>query len=330
MHELARLINLTAKADRSQPPNWTTDEVLKAVERVIIHTDGQPALFASLCRTALDGVEDVYVHALLNLGILNGGRRVDGGNEANVNSWFETCRNEIDPLPPDPRKARLDSFLHYQGRVYMARNGQYETAAKLEEEEILATSREAEMSVSMFLTSLYHLWARIGVGSPTVLQGMIQMLDMDLQKLQSATTGTTGTNLELLWGRGNGPIHMLQALLLTGQMTDPNWVYCLSVVRLYHKQLPPTLHPWIAVMEAADLLRLGRVHEGHEALHAIEEKMFPIDSDVQATINLLHARLVHSKGNLKLAREEYAAIQPVPNGHMIAAVAAKELAALEA
>jgi|GEM_PF-3408782 len=316
---LSKLVQAVALRDTTVPPSWDLDAVLRGVEELLIRQMRRPDLFTDICHGALAGVTNPYALALIRLGQLNGTRRIDSVAPAWVLAKYQTCQQEIGDLAPDPRKTRLQSFLIYQGRVFMAKIGEYEQAARLEEEEVGAAVREAEKSVSRFLARLYHIWHTLCSGAESEEREDLYYL---LRRMQLATRGT---NLEVLWGLGNGPIHMLQVLLFTDRMKNHVWIECLSTVRQHHDELPPGLWPWITIMGAADWLGNGELDGAAESLDNVPDTAPP---DVQAAVLLVRARIARATNNIGAAREIYLTIEPVPNGHMIAAQATRELAAL--
>jgi len=324
MHDYARLINAVAKADATMPPEWDTDKALKFVEQVVIRANNDPLLFADICDNALYGIHVPSIRCIIRLGILNGLRRPEDADEERVNEIYHNLVSEIECLPDDARKRRCDNFIWYQGRVWLSRSGRYKEAAENEEEEIRYAARPAEQAISAFLAHLYQLWHLLSTSSThEAISKQVEELKEYLPQLQAAVKGT---DLEVQWGVADGPIHLLEAMFLADQMDDGLLAANLQLLhdRRDSNQIPPVFHAWIDIFDAVSQVR----HNSTDTAVALLNTMLHRESRsyVAAVVRLALARIYRDCG--LHAYKEYIKIVPAPNCHMIAAVAAKELAAL--
>lgn len=314
---LARLLVATAASDTSVPPTWRTNELLGSLEKLLVHTDGRPLDFAEVCKEALNAVEDTGNRAIIRLGIINGLRRSDDADVPAVQRLFTDVRTEINALPPGPRKDRCLSFWRYQARVFLARNGFYAEAAIAEaEESALAVSPEGR-AISAYLVRVYSMWDALVEGDTNKIVRQVALLEQALPALQ---LGVTGTGAEVQWGKGNGPVHLLQALFLARLPIEGHLFegFIASGDQLDEK----AFGPWTVALKAAE--RFSNNDQG--AAKYLAEKIVSdnFSPSVTAAARLILARIAVKAGELDEARSLYGLIQPVSDGHMIAAVAIQE------
>lgn len=327
---LVDLLVATASTDTTAPPCWRTNEVLGGIERLVLVTENRPEDFASIAELATRSVADPAVAALLRLAVINGSRRTETMASDAVNGMFTTVKQEIAALPPGSRKDRCASFARYQARVFLARNGFYAEAAEAETEEAVAATMPDKQAVSRFLSSVYSMWAALVVGDSEKIDAALGNIKTDLPRLRA---DLAGSDVELQWSHGNGPIHQLQALLLTNNHLDDSWKAELADLRQHADRLGNAFAGWISILEAEDMFRRNLVND---ALAAVEKIIDGNHSpDIKAAARLIRTRELFSARELfserptsQLVRDEYGLIKPCPDGHFIAAVAARELAAI--
>lgn len=319
MMNVAQLLGLFALSDISAPPFWGTDALLRTIEGLLIRQDNNPTAFAAVCQGALPMVKDPSVRALLLLAVINGLRRIDDGDADQVNQLFTEVRAEIDALPDGPRKDRCLSFLLYQAKVFLARNGFYAEAAKAQAEDAAATTNSAERAVSIYLSHVYTMWDVLVTGKPIDGETLLEEL---LSQLEELRRDVAGSNLELQWGQGNGPTHVLRVLFLIHGM-NPSWDILMQGILQVRESLGSAFASWIAVFEAEDQLRKGNKDAALPLAQRIVEEN--ASADTTAAARLIIARILLGGNSDKLAAHEmYEQIKPAPDAHMIAAVAASE------
>lgn len=326
---LSQLISVSTKSDTTKPPCWETDIVLRFVERLLVHQLRQPRMFAMTCKSALEGIKEPTVRALIRLGVINGLRRDDGVSAERVSALFTQVRQEIDALPggirrKSSRRRRCLGFWLYQAGVWYSRNGFYAQAAEVHAEAAdLGASRD-EKAISVFLARLYRLWYALVQN-----QGVEECLALLRDELPKLQEGVAGTKVDVLWGHANGPLHILQAMVLSQKYGD-EWAGLLAQLRLDAPQLPQAFAPWVQMLDVMDLL-LAAPADNAVAIQQMVAELLSGDASpaIKAHTRLLLARLYSAIGQQEKARSEYQAIIPGPDYHMVAAVAARELAALD-
>lgn len=316
---LVAMLVANALSDTTAPPSWLLDILLKGVEKYVLHGLGLPKVFADICGRVAAKVSELTTLLLLQLGEINGYRRVVTTPEevADVKVMLDNVKASIDALPNSARKERLQSFWQYQAGVFMARNGYYEEAAENELVAAREVKNPAEKAIAFFLGRVCTFWAVLVVGGGDAIKRKLAELVVEYRLLEAAMKGTAH---EAQWGEGNGPLHVLQGYILAGlKVPDELWIELYPKVQRAAEKIP-------AFAEWATLL--DRVRSDQAADIGDELIARSTDPTVVATARLLKARLCANEGKSTEARTYYAGIQPAPDCHQVAAVAARELAAL--
>lgn len=324
---LVAFLVTNAKSDQTAPPSWLLDTLLRGVEKFVLHELNRPLVFADICLRASRMVTDQAARLLLCLGQINGLRRVatTTAEVASVKALFDGTESKINALPESPRKERLASFLQYQAGVFMARNGFYQEASMGQLRTFANAPTRAEREIGRFLSRVYLLWGSlVDCDDPTINAKLLVGIIAGYEDLERAVKGTAH---EAQWGLGNGPIHILQGYIWIGVfVSDSLWDKLYPRVK-EAAQKSPAFAEWAEVLEVVRNLQGGNDTEAFALATAIIARSS--DPNAVATCRLLKARLLRANGAAEEALARYAEIQPVPDCHQVAAVAARESAALQ-
>lgn len=325
---LIQLLVATALVDQSAPPCWRMNEILGAVERLVMVTLGNYGGYAQICHGVLVCLKDKTVNpavrVLLQLAVLNGRRRCDDEDSLSIQHLFDKVGEEIDELEKGPRRNRCLTFFLYQQQVFGARCGFYAQASRAAAAEAGLNTEPHTRAISLYLSQVYAMYAAIVSGVREDAHKAFATMDAELRHFQLDVADTA---LEIQWARGNGPIHLLQAMTLMDITDGDTWDAYMNVVLSNEAALGRAFAPSIEVLRLGDAYRHGRYDEVLRNASAI------IDDDKQSLATKAWARLILARsyvldGKSSAARLQYALIQPVPDAHMVAAVAARELSAL--
>lgn len=318
---------VAAAGDPADPPHWKLDGDLREVERVVLHGLGLPVEFADICLRASQTREviDPAARLLLRLGQINGLRRIaaTSGEVTLVRELFRDTQGDFAALSEHPRKQRLVSFWWYQKGVFACRIGDYAEAARIQRHAAEKATNRAERAIALCLAQVYTLWDNMARDSAEAIRRQVDRLVTEYRELED---GVTGTAHEIQWGLGNGPIHILQGHLWADiPVPDELWDELFGKAKEAAARIP-AFAEWAEVMELVSLVR------GSQNLLAITRANNIIarsqDQCVVGTCWLIRAHVLRDAGAPAAARELYAKIKPAPDCHQVAAVAARELAAL--
>lgn len=324
---LVDLLVETALVDKSAPPCWRTNELLGAIERLVMVARGQYGEFAKIASAALTKLSeqaDPEVRALIKLAVLNGRRRDDTEDTASVQRLFDEVATDIAALPEGPRKLRCLSFFLYQQEIFGARHGFYVEAALSAEACVALHTESDKKAISMYIARVYAVWAAVVTGAQVEIDRAFAALKAELPHLQQ---GVAGTALEIQWGRGNGPIHLLQAMILANIQDKALWDTNMAIVLDAADKFGDSYKLFIGVLFAEDCLRNG------DAIGAIDDAYRKvIENPASSLADKAWARLILARAQSRLnpegAADDYRQITAVPDAHMVAAVATRELAQL--
>ena len=324
---LVQLLVATALVDQSAPPCWRMNELLGAVERLVMVTLGDCAGYAKIASFALaelgERTVNPAVKVLLKLAVLNGRRRCDEEDTLSIQTLFDEAAREIDMLEKGPHRDRCFSFFLYQQQVFGSRCGFYGQASRAAKATAGLSAKPEERAISMYLASAYAMYAAIVSGVQEEINTAFSDLQAELLHLQADVADTA---LEIQWARGNGPIHLLQAMTLLGIIDNDTWIAHMHVVASNEVALGGAFAPGIQVLKLENKRRCGMYYEVRQDASVI------IDDDKQSSATKAWTRLILARTYMLddkvAARLQYALIKPVPDAHMVWAVAARESAVL--
>lgn len=333
---LVALLAATARVDTSNPPAWRTDFLLQALERFMFGRRDFAGftLVVHETQALLDGKdEDRATQVLLHIARANGERRTDGVEPGLVMARLADANFVVGSLPPGARRNRLEELVRYHTAAVAGKDGYYAEAALAHQEIAARDPNPATTAISRFAAQFNRvrdLVTRANYRDTSALELAIANLHWYLGALQAAVKGTAH---ELQWGHGNGPVNLLQVMFLakcSGQ--GRLWDEIIMVLATHSAELGGAFLPMIAALDAADAQRRGApLGQVIHAAHEVTMTKLGEDKVAMAFATLAIARAAAETGDagdLAEAKAHYALIQPGPELHDIAAVAARELAAL--
>ena len=219
------------------------------------------------------------------------------------------------------------SHLHkifYRLQVFGARCGFYAQASRAAEAAAGLATQPWDRAVSLYLARVYAMWAAVIAcaqeeACSAEIGSAFAALKAELPLLQQAVAGTA---LEVQWGSGNGPIHLMQAMILARIDDSALWDANMAVVLANEAALGGAFTPYIRVLRLEDMYRRGSCHIFLEAPAIFNDEKQSLA--IKAWARLILARMYHVQDSADRAFEEYLRIQPVPDAHMVAAVAKVE------
>ena len=329
MYELLiELLVATALVDKSAPPCWRTNEVLGAIERLVMVARGQYAEFADISMAALKELGeqgDPEVRTLIKLAVLNGRRRDDTEDMTFIQRLFDKVKEDIGKLEEGPRKQRCYTFFLYQQEIFGSRCGFYAEAAQSAEAAAALHTEPDKKAISMYIAKVYAMWAAVVTGAELVIDEAFAALKAELPRLQH---GVAGTALEIQWGRGNGPIHLLQAMILANIQDKALFDTHMTTVLDNADKFGNAYKPFICVLLAQQYFQNSR---NEDAIVCMYDNVINSTSSSLAEKAWAHLILARAQSwlNPAGAAKDYREITAVPDAHMVAAVAARELAQLQ-
>lgn len=341
------LLVTNAKSDTSAPPSWSEDKLLIGVEKLVIGKHDDPARFHYICQAALSQVESPAFRAevkepdatlfgvaeLILLGVINGLRRVEGGDMPETARLFQLSKERNEALPNHPRKDRLLELYVYQEPASFSRRGLYGKAAEFQQKQAdNEQNTPAARAIAGYLAVVYTNKTAIVAGDTGRRDELInKMTSTGLAELQS---GVKGSSEEVRWGYVNGPWHVVEAMILANK-TDRDganvWTAMVKLLREYSGTLGGDYAAMGKTAEIADLYYANGANEEarERALNFIGSATGSLAAGpTVACARLILGQIYQDRGNKQLAAEVYQSLQPAPDLHMVAAEAARRLAAL--
>lgn len=200
----------------------------------------------------------------------------------------------------------------------LARCGFYAQASRAAEEAADLAATPHEVAISRYMARVYAMWAAVVSGIQEEIAKAFNALRQELPVLQREVAGTA---MEVRWGKGHGPVYLLQAFMLAGVEDDGVWAENVAIFWENIESLGGAFEPWFY------LLNLGGPHSGslmREKDSFLASKR--VTDAEKAWLHLILAQALRFGGAWHEALDEYLQIKPVPDAHMVAAAAARELA----
>lgn len=311
------------------------DEFLKCMEQIVLRDGNNPRYYADICGAALfppigtppGGVKDPEIRALIMLGLINGRRREDGHDPAEVNKLFEMAKFMIADLSDGDHKARCQSFWRHQAGVFMAANGFYKQAADNQRKEAMLGASVGARVVAAYPAVLYDCYDAVVRGDKDAAASLMKVLVAAYWKMVDEVKDDEKI-YKVDWRLGNGPDGLLKLMILTGNYGS--FSHYLDIMRGHAAELGPVFAPCIKMHKIAELAARG---DDVNAARAVERGLAFLeeeDRDPIATdfVLLLLARLYRDSGDKEKAWVYFTSIVPAPDCHVIAVVAAAESAAM--
>lgn len=316
------LSQLNALSSQGAPEAAFMDVGSKLAEmetEVLMKND--PLLFAKICERALEDVGDPFIKAILTLGVFNGYRRVDASADK-AREWQENAEKMIAVLPgadiDDARLKRCKNYLSYQQGVFGFRQGDYGKAVEAHRyNENNPELQRDERAISSYLSDFYSFCDAVRGDNFNVSQWESRLL-VNFNAIQSATANLASNHKNRIWANCNGTMHLMQAWIFA-KISPSEEVSVATLLKFTENSSHwgPRNRAWSKVFEAM---------KNPNELRVIADSTREED-DVMAARLILARRYQHAN-KVEEAKVEYKRINVVPNGHMIYAVALRELATL--
>lgn len=326
---LSCLLASAAEADKTAPPCWRTNEVLGAIERLVMVMGRNYLAFAEIAEATLSQVSvaaDPAVLSLLRLARINGLRRIDQPDVDLVLRLFAEEKELIARLPAGPRQDRCASFWKYQKGVFTAAQGLYAEAGRdMREDAEDTTMPPDKRAIARWSALVYENLAAIVAGDEVKIVKSVLALRKGLPDLRR---DMAGSDMETQWVHGNAPCHLLLATMLNSpiefKILNED---CSADLAEHAETLGQAFAAYLSVFKAEEMRQRGQLNEASGTTLAVVNDS-AAGAPVKAIARLILARICRTLGQLDKAREMYAAIRPEADCHAIAAVAARELASL--
>ncbi len=304
---LADLVVTRAQVDKTVPDSdnlrkgWRTDELLTGdVDLLVVGQRNDPAAYAEIGRRVLVAVEDLpEMKVLANLAILRGERLLPltPEQEQIVIGLSDELKAAISTLPDGTRKQRCQELLKYHMAVFESTRGDFDLAAKTHE---LAAEKAGEGSssaaISLFLSAFYRLKSALVAGKPS---DELEVIFSDLEeKFAQMVKALRGSDLEVQWAEGNGPIQMILACTWL-ERAHPEWDNWVATARAAAEKLGKAWEPAVEFVLAADNNQ-GEAEYIEKALQAIN--VHGGSNEIKATTLLLLAHLALQDEDKERAR----------------------------
>lgn len=227
---LVELIVARAKVDTTVPDpanprsGWSTDALFQNVDALVVVRHNDPSGFVEIGQQVLAEVRDLPEMAILaQLAILRGERLLPEREEAVIQLSRE-LRDAILALPDGARKMRCRSLFWYHMGTFFEACQRFGLAAAVhqraaEEADRLGDRPGAAISYFMMSFCLFRDEARSAATDFGRREGLFSEMEEKFDQLVEAVRGSP---LEVQWGEGNGPLHMIEACSLL-QRAHPRW-----------------------------------------------------------------------------------------------------------
>lgn len=230
---LASLVACRARVDKTEPDpenlrcGWRTDQLLTDIDAFVVGQENDPAIYAEIARRALEQIkadEQPEITALLNLAAFRGERLlpVSPEREQALTQMAQDLNKLVLSLPDGNRKKRCQSLLLYHLGVFSDAYGHFDSSAKLQRKSAETAEKNGDKpgaAIGHFLQAVYQLKQALCDGHPNPIEAHFAVLQKRFELLVEATRGTA---LEVQWGQGNGPCHMIQACVWLNR-DHSNW-----------------------------------------------------------------------------------------------------------
>lgn len=292
---LVDLVVVVARMDRTSPGSnnlrigWHTDELLTGyIDMLVRHEHNDPAAYAEIGRQVLAQVKDLpEMVALAKLAIFRGERLLPPSDERKQSllQMVDDLEKVISALTKSLRKERCTSLFRYHTGVFYDAYGCFDQAATAQlqvAEEAKRTGDLSSAAISFFLNIFYHLKSALCHKSMDGAEEIFSTLEERYAQLVEAVRDTA---LEVPWGQGNAPTHMIEACVWLG-LDHPSWDKWVAMTIAAAEDLGQAFKQNAEFAHALDLGR-GSDADADKALTAVAESN--IANEKKATAILLLA-----------------------------------------
>ena len=313
INTLVDLVVVRARVDKTVPnrrnlrSGWLTDTLLTIIiDALVVGEYNDPTAYAKIARRVLERLQDLLerlpeMEALAMLAILRGERLLPLTPEQEhiVIGLLDELETSISVLPDGTRKQRCQELLKYHMAVFENTRGDFDLAAKTHE---LAAEKAGEGSssaaISLFLSAVYRLKSALVAGKPSdELEALF--FDLEGEKSRQLAEALHGSELEVQWAEGNGPIDMIMACVWL-ELLHPKWDDWVGMASLAPSKLGKAWEPGAEFVRAADMYK----HNDSLAVQALEVIVANNDNpnEIRATAFLLLVRLALQAGETDKAK----------------------------
>lgn len=315
---LAELIIVRVKTDKTEPNasdnlrvGWETNSLLELIDHLLIYDRNDPK---ALCETGrevlacLDERRFPEAMALIKIAMIFRGERLLVLDEAQTNRVLQIIaevRPDVESLPPGTRADRCLEILHYNEAIFYEAIGAYAMSASMHHEMVgLAKKhgRTTEVATSSLMESFCLLKQALCEGGDLSL--LFESLSRNLEELQAVTEGS---KLEISWGQGNGPLHLLQACVCLGIMGHPKLHEWVKLVLVAADQLGEAWDAPASFVRAIDMVANDYSPKATEALMSFVQNEKGND-ETKAIALLVLARRAKERGEMDMAKSFVAQI----------------------
>ena len=335
--QLARQIAEALDADNTDPvpdkDSWIGDKKLRDLESIVVQKQHLYREFGDVCEKASTLSINPEARALLELGQINGLRRLQEREcpDDLVQNLFRESEQSIEDLQDSPRKTRLLSLWAYHAGIYASVTGNYGLAALSQErsaalEKAVGNLQGAAISRLRALVEFVNLAL---VNNPEKVEDELARLRKAANELNEYLADKTDDPTAVRWVYQNCPVHRLSAHFWAGIEYDGSEDYRrlqeLAVLdgELYHMQ-----HATIAVAYAIHALNLGNKEEGRRlATDVINDRLGTRPLPLYfATAHLVLARIAVANSQFAEAKLHFQAAAVVQGeAYQVRVVARREL-----
>ncbi len=216
--------------DNSEPvphrDDWTGEKALRDLESIVLQKYQLYQAFADVCDRAHNLAKNASVRALLQLGQINGLRRLPETKRPDelLGALFEEAWNSINGLADSSWKARLASLWFYNTGIYARVTGDYALAFTAQERsadlaETVGDKKTALLSRFCTMVERINLALVENLDSENIGALLTEMCRVGKQ-LDNALKGMTEDPTAVRWFYFNVPLHRLVSHFWAGRQYD--------------------------------------------------------------------------------------------------------------
>lgn len=339
---LAGLVACVARVDTTEPdPNnlrsgWRTDRLLQDIDAFVVGQGNDPASYAQITRQALvlykaSGGNSPEIIALFQLAVFRGERLlpVSAAREQELKQMVFDLGKVVTVLPEGPRQVRCQSLFQYHLGVFCDAYGYFRLAADAQNQAAEQADRLGDLSgaaVCRHLAAVYQLCQALRADQTEDSDQRITDAFSGLeQRFAQMVKATRGTDKQVQWGEGNGPMHMILACIWLDR-PHPDWSKWMATALAAAEKLGQAWGPGLQLARAA-YLDSDSNQEAEAALQAVADDSQQSNVN-RATALLILARRALTRGDRPAvdAAKRLVAQMPKIGAQHVRAIAARLLA----
>lgn len=328
---LVALVIARAKTDTTAPDpqnlrvGWRTDQILTGdIDTLMCYERNDPAAYAEIGRQVLTQVQAFpEIAALARLAIFRGERLLPVSEERRraLLQMVQELEDFIRTLPGGARKDRCSALFQYHTGVFFDAYGCFGEAATAERRAADVAQKAGDVlgaAISLFVATVYEL-------KDALCSGLAERIGMSFTALQRQhprlIEAVTGTPVEVSWGQGNAPIHLLEASVWLDRDTQEMDTWATTALAATEKLGK-------AWNDSADFVRAVQLHRSGEAEAEIALIAVATNSrtnEMKAAALLILARRAKNAGDTEASRK-FTELMPETGTQHVRMVAAQLLA----